>query len=149
LAGRVHFAGNVSDEDLPRYYRLADVHVLPSTGRTEAFGLVVLEAAASGVPTIASALPGVRTVVRDGETGIHVVPADAGSLRGALTTLFDRPDLRRRLGRAARARAVADFAWDPLIDRLENTYLRCAAARGHAAAAPERRSGGSNVSQGA
>jgi glycosyltransferase involved in cell wall biosynthesis len=108
----------------------------------------VLEAAASGVPTIASALPGVRTVVRDGETGIHVTPGDAATLRAALTALLDRPDLRLRLGRAARARADAELAWDPLIDRLEETYLRCAAARGRAAA-PERRSGGSNVSQGA
>ena len=57
LAGRVHFAGDVADESLPRYYRLADIHVLPSTARAEAFGLVVLEAAASGAPTIASSLP--------------------------------------------------------------------------------------------
>lgn len=130
LAGRVHFAGDVADEVLPRYYRLADIHVLPSTERAEAFGLVVLEAAASGVPTIASSLPGVRTIVLDGETGLHVPPGDPAGLQAALRVLLDQSDLRRRLGQGARARAVARSSWEPLIDRLDETYRSSAAARG-------------------
>jgi glycosyltransferase involved in cell wall biosynthesis len=129
LSGRVHFAGNVHHDALPRYYRLADVHVLPSTGRGEAFGLVVLEAAASAVPTIASALPGVRTVVLDGRTGTHVPPDDPAALRQALRVLLEQPDVRRRLGLAARARAVTDFSWEPLIGRLQRTYEAVVAAR--------------------
>ena len=129
LGGRVHFAGNVSDEALPRYYRLADIHVLPSTARAEAFGLVALEAAASGIPTVASSLPGVRTVVLDGETGLHVPPGDPARLREAVRLLLEQREMRLRLGRMARARVRTESCWEPLIDRLEQTYRHAAGAR--------------------
>jgi glycosyltransferase involved in cell wall biosynthesis len=122
IDSRVTFAGNVSSEDLPRYYRLADVHLFPSTKRAEAFGLVALEASASGVPSIASDMPGVRTIVRDGDTGLLVTPGDVSSLRDAITLLLTQEDLRARLGFSARVRGEQTFAWDPLIDRLERTY---------------------------
>lgn len=123
LAARVHFAGDVSDEDLPRYYRMADLHVLPSTSAAEAFGLVCLEAAASGIPTIASALPGVRTVVLDGETGVHVMPRNITSLADGIRRLLHHPELRRRLGHAARRRAETQFAWHVRVAELETTYF--------------------------
>ena len=120
IADRVFFAGDVRDADLPAYYRAADVHVCPSTAGAEAFSLVTLEAAASGIPTVASSLPGVRTVVVHGETGVHVVPGDPVSLGLALDSL-DGP-ARTARGRAARARAEAHFQWEPAIVRLEQTY---------------------------
>ena len=130
LAARVHFAGGVADESLPRYYRLADIHLLPSTARAEAFGLVGLEAAASGVPTIASSLPGVRTIVvttRPGctcrqETPPGSRPPCACCIRPARAAEAARPGSAR----AAEARA----SWAPLIDRLEQTYRTAAAACG-------------------
>lgn len=122
LGSRVTFIGSVSDKDLPKYYRLADIHLFPSTKRAEAFGLVALEAAASGIPTIASSLPGVRTVVRDGDTGLLVPAGDASALAQAILTFLDQPELRRRLGLSARAHAQRYYHWDPLIDRLEQTY---------------------------
>jgi glycosyltransferase involved in cell wall biosynthesis len=127
LAERVSFAGDVSDADLPAYYRAADVHVCPSTAAGEAFSLVTLEAAASGIPTVASSLPGVRTVVVHGETGLHVSPGDPVRLRLALDSLMERP-ARTALGRAARSRAEALFQWEPAIIRLEKTYLEAAAS---------------------
>ena len=130
IADRVHFAGDVSEADLPAYYRAADVHVCPSTAAAEAFSLVTLEAAASGVPTIASALPGVRTVVVDGETGAHVPPNDAASLRRALDSLMERPAHMADLGRAARARVEAQYQWDTAILRLEQTYREVLSAAG-------------------
>lgn len=123
LAERVHFAGDVSDADLPRYYRAADVHLFPSTAAAEAFGLVCLEAAASAVPTVASALPGVRRVVLDRETGLHVRPNDCGDLAVAIQRLLERPDLRAQLGTAARARAAAEFDWNIRVAQLEETYF--------------------------
>jgi glycosyltransferase involved in cell wall biosynthesis len=123
LAQRVTFAGHVSDADLPRYYRAADVHVFPSTASAEAFGLVCLEAAATAIPTIASSLPGVRRVVLDDETGIHVAPCDVTQLGAAIRRVVEQPDLRRRLGAAARSRAEAEFDWDTRIARLEETYV--------------------------
>jgi glycosyltransferase involved in cell wall biosynthesis len=122
IADRVHCAGDVSDADLPAYYRAADVHVCPSTEGAEAFSLVTLEAAASGIPTIASSLPGVRTVVVDGETGLHVQPRDTASLRRALDSLMERPAHMADLGRAARVRAETQYGWDLAIARLEQTY---------------------------
>jgi len=122
IADRVHFAGDVGDTDLPAYYRAADVHVCPSTAGAEAFSLVSLEAAASGIPTVASSLPGVRTVVVDGATGLHVAPGDSISLGAALDSLAERPAWRTGLGHAARARTEADFQWDPAVVRLEQTY---------------------------
>jgi len=121
IAQRVSFAGDVSDADLPAHYRAADIHVCPSTAAAEAFSLVTLEAAATGIPTVASSLPGVRTVVAHGETGLHVAPSDPASLRLAIDSLLDRP-ARTALGRAARARAEAHFQWAPAITRLEETY---------------------------
>jgi glycosyltransferase involved in cell wall biosynthesis len=131
LQSRVHFAGNVDDAALPRYYRLADVHLFPSTGAGEAFGLVAVEAAASGVPTVASNLPGVRKVVLDGETGLLAPPGDAANLRHAIATLVQDRARRTQLGRSARNRAETEFAWDPLIDRLEQTYANALAMRRH------------------
>lgn len=122
LESQVTFAGNVSQEDLPRYYRLADIHLFPSTKRAEAFGLVALEAAASGIPTIASDLPGVRTVVQDGNTGLLVPPGDVEELKKAILLFLEQVDLRHRLGFSARIHAEQKYAWDPLITRLEQTY---------------------------
>jgi glycosyltransferase involved in cell wall biosynthesis len=127
---RVHFVGAVPDEDLPRYYRAADIHVFPSTERAEAFGLVALEAAASGIPSIASDLPGVRSVVLDGETGLLVPPSDATALRHSLELLLVHTELRERLGLSARKRAEAEFAWDPLVSRLEKTYADVVGSQG-------------------
>ncbi len=122
LSDRVTFVGSVAEEDLPRYYRMADVFVFPSTRRAEAFGLVALEAAATGIPVIASHLPGVRSVVLDGETGLLVPPEDVQALKNAIELLLTRTDLREQLGRSARAHAEAHFAWEPLVAHLEQTY---------------------------
>jgi glycosyltransferase involved in cell wall biosynthesis len=122
LEDRVTFVGSVSEKELPEYYRTADIHVFPSTRRAEAFGLVALEAAASGIPTIASGLPGVRSVVLDGETGLLVPPEDVQALKQAIELLLTRTDLREQLGRSARKHAEAHFAWEPLITNLEQTY---------------------------
>lgn len=124
LTDRIAFAGNVSDDGLPNYYRMADVHCFPSTERAEAFGIVALEAAASGVPCVASDLPGVRGVVLNGETGLLVPPENADELRKALLLLLEQVDLRQRLGASARARAEAEFAWEPLMGKLEQIYLQ-------------------------
>jgi glycosyltransferase involved in cell wall biosynthesis len=122
LINKITFAGSVSDEDLPRYYRLACMHLFPSTKRAEAFGLVAVEAAASGIPTIASALPGVRTVVRDGDTGLLVPPGDVEELTNAITLLLEQTDLRERFGMSAREHVQQNYSWPSLMDKLEETY---------------------------
>lgn len=122
IAARVVFASRVSFKALPDYYRLANVFVLPSIDRSEAFGLVLLEAQASGVPVVASNLPGVRTVFANGDTGYAVKPNDATALREALYWMWGHSKERADMGRFARARMEERYRWDPIIDQLEALY---------------------------
>lgn len=120
ISESVRFVGRVSDDDLPEYYRLADMLVLPSTTRNEAFGMVLLEAFASGVPVVASDLPGVRTVAKD--AGITVRPNDPDALANAIGGYFTE-DTDRNHWRA-RARAVAEekYSLEKIAEMMEMLY---------------------------
>lgn len=117
IASRVHFVGSVPFERLPDAYRAADVHVLPSINRGEAFGLVTLEAKASGIPSIVSNLPGVRTLVTPGSDGDVFAVGDAGDLARKLTRYLGSSVEMRREGGAARAQALAKFDAQELAKR--------------------------------
>lgn len=82
IKNRVSFLGNV--DDVARHAPAHDIHLLPSLNEAEAFGLVTLEAASSGLASIVSNLPGVRTLVKPGETGLLVEPGNEDSLKEAL-----------------------------------------------------------------
>jgi len=110
VAGRVSFLGKASDELLRERYAHARFHVLPSVDRSEAFGIVTLEAAASGIPSIVSDLPGVRIVVEDGVTGLRVPPGDVEALSRAMTALFADAERAQAMGRAARERAERRYS---------------------------------------
>lgn len=122
IADRVEFLGAVSDAELPEIYRSADVLVLPSTARSEAFGIVLLEAGASGIPVIASDLPGVRSVVVDGATGLLVPPGDAAALAERLAMLARDHGRARRMGAAGRDRVVARYDWERVVNRWVEEY---------------------------
>src|SRR5437764_531691 len=97
LQERVVFAGRVSDDDLPAYYQACDAFVLPSIARTEAFGVVQIEAMAAGRPVISTNLPtGVPWVNRDGVSGLVVAPDNADALGAALAELGEDEALRGR-----------------------------------------------------
>lgn len=129
LANRVTFVGRLSDADLLAAYQAADVVVSPSTSAAEAFGLVALEAQACGTPVIASRLPGVRTVVRDGETGWLVTPGSADALTEALARVRDDAAMRLSCGRRARAWIERRFTKDRLVSELEQAYSDICASR--------------------
>lgn len=121
---RVSFAGEVSDEDLSQYYKEADIFVLPSVERSEAFGIVQLEAMAHGVPVVNTDLPtGVPWVSRDGETGLTVPPGDVDTLEEAIETLATSPELRERFGRQARERVEEQFSREKMLTSLIELYL--------------------------
>jgi phosphatidylinositol alpha-1,6-mannosyltransferase len=84
----------------------------------EGFGIVFLEAAACGVPSVAGRSGGAHEAVVDGETGFVVPPRDVSAVRAKLHALVNDPGLRLRMGTAARRRAVEEFAYDRLVDRL-------------------------------
>ncbi len=109
MTNRVAFWGSVPFQDLPSMYQAADVHVLPSVSGAEAYGLVTCEAGASGIPSIVSALPGVRSLVADGETGLHVKPGDIMSIYEALLRLVVNKEEREQFGGAAYKKITKDF----------------------------------------
>lgn len=123
VAERVHFLGAILNERVTPYYLASDVYVMPSIARSEAFGIVQIEAMACGLPVVNTRLPsGVPFVSRDGETGFTVEPEDPRALAAAVERLLAEPSLRRRFGEAGRARAHAEFSKAALKRRLLEIY---------------------------
>jgi glycosyltransferase involved in cell wall biosynthesis len=91
-ASMVHFRGALGGPDLAAAYRGARVVVLPSLTESESFGIVLLEASASGVPTVGSRIGGIPTIIRDGETGLLVPPGDSKALADALISLLTQDE---------------------------------------------------------
>ena len=119
LDGRVHFLGFLPEEELRQAYADCDIFVLPSVARSEAFGIVQLEAMVYGKPVINTDLPsGVPHVSLDGITGLTVPPSDAGALAKAVNTLAADPGLRERYGKAAAERVSSVFNEKEVIKRL-------------------------------
>ena len=118
----VVFVGYVSQEELPRYYRTADVFCAPATGR-ESFGLVLLEAMAVGKPVICSDIEGFRCVLTHGVEGIMVPPKDDAKLAQALTKLLTDTELSRRMGANGLAKA-REYSWDKVARRILDCYAK-------------------------
>lgn len=123
LTQRVHFLGEVSDANLPAVYGAADVFVLPSHLRAEAFGIVQLEAQAAGLPVVCTELgTGTSYVTQHGVTGFVVPPANPHALAQSLDVLLANPNLARQMGAAGRTRVVQEFSHARLIERVEQVY---------------------------
>jgi glycosyltransferase involved in cell wall biosynthesis len=128
LADRVHFLGTVPHAELPAVLRASDVFLL-TTEPPESFGIVLIEAMASGLPVIATDYPGVRAVVDDGENGLLIHQGDAAAVAGAIRRLVDDPSQRAAMGAAGRAKAEAEWNWPGLLDRMDDAYTQALAAR--------------------
>lgn len=115
----VRFYGAVGDEELKEMLLGSDVLVLPSVNRSEAFGLVTLEAAAAGCAVVASDLPGVRDVVKD--FGVLVKPKDYKSLRKALEALRDEYVRRTYVNKGLKA--AARYSWRKVACQYERIYF--------------------------
>ena len=123
LQTRVFFLGGVDDQTIAAWYGSCDVFVLPSVTRAEAFGLVQLEAMARGKPVVSTRLAtGVPWVNLDGVTGITVPPGDPAALSNALRTLAADPELRARMGEAARLRFATEFTRSQMNVRAMQMY---------------------------
>lgn len=116
----VRFIGYVPEEELPRYYRTCQVFCAPSMG-FESFGIVLLEAMASGCPVVASDIAGYRSVLRDGEEGFLVPPGDEEALAQAILRLLKDRELRQRMGEKGRSRASA-YSWDRIARQVLDYY---------------------------
>jgi phosphatidylinositol alpha-1,6-mannosyltransferase len=122
---RVVFAYDVPTAELPSYYALSDVFVMPSRTHLEAcdvegFGLVYLEANACGKAVLAGRSGGVPDAVLDGVTGFLVDPLDPEAIASGLARLLSDRQLAMRLGQQGRNRVVAEFTWDRVAGRVQN-----------------------------
>ena len=137
LGERATFLGWLEGDALPRAYASADIFLFASS--TDTFGQVILEAQASGLPVVAVAEGGPRTLIEDGRTGL-LRPADADALADALCELAAAPALRGRLAKAA-LEEVRGRTWERALEPLAEGYrlaLGDADAGERSAAAPER-----------
>ena len=122
ITDRVEFLGEVDDEELPGIYRQAHLFVLPANARAEAFGTVLLEAMASGLPCVTTEVgTGTSWVVQDGVTGRVVPPHDPEALAKAIESLRDR-SVRLEMGKAARERVERLFTQERMIRDVEAVY---------------------------
>jgi len=120
VAEAVRFLGSRSHEELPDYYHAADVVVMPSF--YESFGLVAVEAMASGVPVIASRVGGLASTVADGRTGYLIAWRCPEPFAEKIELLLANEELRLALGRAARERMVASYSWSGVAESVAALY---------------------------
>lgn len=115
LNSTVFLLGKTPHDKTPCLFREAAVFVLPSIidsrGNTEGLGLVLAEAMACGIPCVASNVGGIPDIVKHGENGFLVEPADPKALASAISTLLKNDDLRRKMGQNARKFAKREFSW--------------------------------------
>ena len=123
LEKKVHFLGKVDEVTLIKTYQESDVFILPSINGHEAFGLVLMEAMSCGVPVIASRLPGVRTVFRDGLDGLSCNINDSHDLAQKIELLITDEKKRVAMGHSARAYAVSKYSWEAVADRFKKVFI--------------------------
>ncbi|MDQ7029262.1 MAG: glycosyltransferase [Ardenticatenia bacterium] len=133
LTSRVRFLGEVPDSDLPALYHAADLFVLPASARSEAFGTVLVEAMAAGLPLITTEVgTGTSWVNQHGITGLVVPPHDPMALANAINTLLGAPERREAMGEAGRRRALEEFNAERMVERVLTIYSsRCPGGDSH------------------
>lgn len=123
LRHSVRFLPYIDHEKIHPLYAAADLFLAPSIG-FEAFGLVLLEAMASGIPVIASANGGMKEILRHGENGLLFPTGDAGELGKGVERLLLKSDERKRMGEMGRREVEARFTWREVAGRMEEVYQR-------------------------
>lgn len=118
MTDNLWLVGNVSDQRLLELLGGSDVFVMPNIvvpGNVEGFGIVAIEASASGLPIVASRLEGIPDAVIDGQNGQLVPPQDSAAFVSTLAELVANPELRRRLGESGRAYTERHYSWPSII----------------------------------
>ena len=131
IADRVHFLGNVSQDEVGAWFGAGDVVAIPSvrddSGNVDGLPNTALEALASGTTVVATSAGGLGSVVIDDRTGAQVPERDAAALARTITALMRDPERRARLGAAGREAVAARFGWAAAAARFESAYDRALA----------------------
>jgi glycosyltransferase involved in cell wall biosynthesis len=117
----VHFLGKLSQREIPKVYKSADIFVLPSL--SEGFPLSVLEVMASGKPVVATEVGGVPEVVKDGMNGYLVQPGSVSKLADTISKLIENERLRLRMGHKGR-KIVKDYTWEKAANEINQIYRK-------------------------
>jgi phosphatidyl-myo-inositol dimannoside synthase len=133
VSDRVGFVGAMRDDELPEAYATSTIYLGASRVdkeiSVEGFGISFLEAAASGVPSVAGDSGGVRSAVRDGETGVVVPPTDSDAIADAIRSLLLNPDRRKQMGTAGRRAVETHYNWDRVARETREFTYRVTGAR--------------------
>jgi glycosyltransferase involved in cell wall biosynthesis len=121
ILGKVIFTGGVSDENLLKYYNLADIFAFP-TLRMEGLPLVLPEAMACEKPVIASRIGGITTVIDNNKDGILIETGNLKELKGKVLEVLGNEELARKLGKNARKKVVERFGLDRMIKDTIKIY---------------------------
>lgn len=131
LQDQVIIINDVGDDDLPLYYQLADIFIMPSRdieGDAEGFGIVYLEAASFGLAVIAGKSGGTGEAVVDGKTGILVNPENVEEIKSAVVNLLENEPYRRQLGRNGKIRGEKEFNWIDqaliLRNKIKSSFMK-------------------------
>ncbi len=131
VAERVHFLGNLRQDEVAAYLAAADLVVVPSvrddSGNVDGLPNIVMEALASGTPLVTTSAGGIGSVVEHERTALVVPERDPVALAGAIANLATDASLRARIGTAARALADTRYGWGRAAERFEAAYVRALA----------------------
>jgi glycosyltransferase involved in cell wall biosynthesis len=122
ISDKVCFLGKKTDDEIVECYQNSDLFILPSINSHEAFGIVLLEAMACGIPVIASRLRGVRTVFDDEKEGWYVEPGNADDLREKIIKAMEDEKRMEMMGMAARRLAEEKYDWTKIKNKLKKIY---------------------------
>lgn len=128
LSDAVRFTGWIAPDDVPHLINAHSLVVMPS--RYEPFGLVALQAGQMGRPLVASRIPGLSEVVRDGETGVLCAMDDAPAFAAAIVSLIEQPAAAAQMGQRAHAHVQTAFRWDDHVTAYETLFRQVASRPG-------------------
>jgi len=126
LADIVHRIGPIRETDLPRWQNACDVFAMPNreiNGDNEGFGMVFIEAAACGKPSLAGLAGGTGSAVLQGETGLRVDGTSVDAVADGLRSLLTQPDLTRDWGQRALQRVEREFSWERVADKTRQLNM--------------------------